>query len=74
LRIHEVIIEVEDVDAAVGFYTEVVGLRHVRTVTEDGEQMAELDAEGQRVTLLSSQTPASVSRSRPRAHVGASVA
>jgi catechol 2,3-dioxygenase-like lactoylglutathione lyase family enzyme len=57
LRIHEVIIEVGDVDAAISFYTEVIGLRHVRTVTQDDVRIAELEADGQRVTLLPSENP-----------------
>jgi catechol 2,3-dioxygenase-like lactoylglutathione lyase family enzyme len=56
MRIHEVIIEVGDVDAAVTFYTEVIGMRHVRTVEHGGASIAELDADGQRVTLAPADT------------------
>jgi predicted enzyme related to lactoylglutathione lyase len=48
----EIIITVADVDAAVGFYTEACRWRHVRTVEHDGATAAELDAGGQRVTLI----------------------
>jgi predicted enzyme related to lactoylglutathione lyase len=54
VRIHEVIIEVGDVDAAVAFYTEVLGMRHVRTVEHADARVAELDADGQRVSLVPS--------------------
>jgi predicted enzyme related to lactoylglutathione lyase len=57
LRIHEVIIEVGDVDSAITFYTEVVGLTHVRTVTQGDHRVAELDADGQRVTLVPGESP-----------------
>jgi catechol 2,3-dioxygenase-like lactoylglutathione lyase family enzyme len=57
VRIHEVIIEVGDLDAAIAFYTEVVGLRHVRTVEASGRRLAELDAEGQRVSLVTTDRP-----------------
>lgn len=57
MRIHEVIIQVGDVDAAVRFYTEGCGLRLVRTVTHEGSPVAELDAGGQRVTLIPAGAP-----------------
>jgi catechol 2,3-dioxygenase-like lactoylglutathione lyase family enzyme len=57
LRIHEVIIEVGDVEAAVAFSTEVVGMTHVRTVDSEHGAVAELDADGQRVSLVPSPAP-----------------
>lgn len=57
MRIHEVIIEVGDVESAVAFYTDVVGMVHVRTVDTEHGAVAELDAEGQRVSLVPSKTP-----------------
>ncbi len=57
MRIHEVIIEVGDVEEAIGFYTEVVGMRHVRTVEQGDVRVAELDADGQRVSLVPSAQP-----------------
>jgi predicted enzyme related to lactoylglutathione lyase len=48
----EIIITVEDVDAAVAFYTEACRFTHVRTVVNEGAKVAELDADGQRVTLV----------------------
>lgn len=58
MRIHEVIIAVGDVEEATSFYTKVVGLKHVRTVEHDGHELVELDAEGQRVTLVPGDAPA----------------
>lgn len=52
MGIHEVIIEVGDVTAAVEFYTKVVGFKLVRVVEEGGRKAAELDADGQRVSLV----------------------
>jgi catechol 2,3-dioxygenase-like lactoylglutathione lyase family enzyme len=49
--ISEIIIRVGDLDEAVEFYTRVVGFRLVRTVEREGARVAELDADGQRVTL-----------------------
>lgn len=57
MRIHEVIIEVGDVAAAISFYTEVIGMRHVRTLEHEGQQVAELDADGQRVSLVPAEQP-----------------
>lgn len=55
MTISEVIIQVGDVDAAVEFYVDVCGFEHVRTVEHDGAPVAELDAGGQRVTLVRSR-------------------
>lgn len=52
MRLREVIVNVGDVDKAIEFYTKVVGLTHVRTVQEQGHKVAELEADGQRVTLV----------------------
>jgi catechol 2,3-dioxygenase-like lactoylglutathione lyase family enzyme len=52
VRIHEIIIEVGDVEGAIAFYTDVVGMRHVRTVEHGEARVAELDADGQRVSLV----------------------
>lgn len=57
MSIHEVVIEVGDVAAAVDFYTKVVGFKLVRTVDEGRAKAAELDAGGQRVTLVASGGP-----------------
>lgn len=54
MTIAEVIIQVGDVEAAVSFYVDVCGFAHVRTVTHDGAQVAELDAGGQRISLVES--------------------
>ena len=53
----EIIITVADVDAAVGFYTEACRFRHVRTVVHEGAKAAEMDANGQRVTLVAGEQP-----------------
>ena len=53
----EIIITVADIDAAVGFYTEACRFRHVRTVVHEGMKAAELDADGQRVTLVAGENP-----------------
>jgi catechol 2,3-dioxygenase-like lactoylglutathione lyase family enzyme len=55
VHIHEVIIEVGDIDAAIGFYRDVLGLVHVRTVEHDGARIAEMDADGQRVSLVAGE-------------------
>lgn len=52
MSISEVIIQVGDVDAAVDFYVDVCGFEHVRTVEHDGMRLAEMDAGGQRVSLV----------------------
>lgn len=57
MRIHEIIIEVGDVEEAIGFYTDVVGMRHVRTVEQGDARIAELDADGQRVSLVPAERP-----------------
>lgn len=57
MRIQELIIQVGDIEQAVAFYTKVVGLKHVRTVEHEGATVAELDADGQRVTLMPSSSP-----------------
>ena len=48
----EIILTVPDVDAAVAFYTQVCRFALVRTLDHDGTTVAELDADGQRVTLV----------------------
>lgn len=55
--IREIVIQVEDVEAGVEFYRDVCGFRHVRTVEHDGAKVAEMDADGQRVTLAQSTEP-----------------
>ncbi|HVL99552.1 MAG TPA: VOC family protein [Egibacteraceae bacterium] len=57
MTITEVIIQVGDVDEAVGFYTDVCGFAHVRTVEHEGVRVAEMDAGGQRVSLVPSRKP-----------------
>lgn len=57
LRIHELVLTVGDVDEAVRFYTEVVGLELVRTVEQDGVSAAELDAGGVRLSLVPGAGP-----------------
>lgn len=57
MGIHEVIIEVGDVTTAVDFYTKVVGFKLVRIVEHNGRKAAELDADGQRVSLVGTGTP-----------------
>jgi predicted enzyme related to lactoylglutathione lyase len=53
----EIIITVADVDAAVAFYTEACRFRHVRTVVHEGAKAVEMDAGGQRVTLVAGEQP-----------------
>lgn len=53
----EIIISVTDVDAAIDFYTEACRFKHVRTVVHEGAKVAELDAAGQRVTLVAGERP-----------------
>ncbi len=53
----EIIITVVDVDAAIGFYTEACRFRHVRTVVHEGAKAVEMDASGQRVTLVAGEEP-----------------
>jgi len=55
--IHEVIIEVGDVTSAVEFYTKVVGFKLVRIVEQGGRKAAEMDADGQRVSLVGAGGP-----------------
>jgi catechol 2,3-dioxygenase-like lactoylglutathione lyase family enzyme len=55
--IREVIVRVGDVDAAVAFYRDVCGMTHVRTVEHEGAAVAEMDADGLRVTLAPAVTP-----------------
>lgn len=57
MGINEVIIRVPDVKAAVDFYAEVCGFTHVRTVEQAGVTAAEMDAGGQRVSLVQSAKP-----------------
>lgn len=51
----EIIITVADVDAAVAFYTEACRFVHVRTIVNEGAKVAELDANGQRVTVVAGE-------------------
>ena len=53
----EIIITVADVDAAVSFYTDACRFRHVRTVVHEGAKAVEMDAGGQRVTLVAGAEP-----------------
>lgn len=53
----EIIITVTDVDAAIAFYADACRFRHVRTVVHEGAKVAELDAGGQRVTLIAGDEP-----------------
>ena len=53
----EIIITVADVDAAVTFYTEACRFKHVRSVVHEGAKVVELDAGGQRVTLVAGDEP-----------------
>lgn len=57
MTISEVIIHVGDVDDAVAFYVDVCGFEHVRTVEHEGERIAEMDAGGQRVSLVRGRKP-----------------
>ena len=53
----EIIITVTDVDAAIDFYADACRFKHVRTVVHEGMKVAELDAFGQRVTLVAGDQP-----------------
>ena len=53
----EIIITVADLDAAVTFYTEACRFKHVRSVVHEGAKVVELDAGGQRVTLVVGTEP-----------------
>ncbi|HVM18959.1 MAG TPA: VOC family protein [Egibacteraceae bacterium] len=53
----EIIITVADIDAAVDFYTDACRFTYVRTVEHQGAKAVELDADGQRVTLVAGDTP-----------------
>ena len=53
----EIIITVTDVDAAIAFYADACRFRHVRTVVHEGAKVAELDAGGQRVTVIAGDEP-----------------
>lgn len=53
----EIIITVADVDAGVAFYTEACRFKHVRTVVHEGAKVVELDAGGQRVTVVAGEQP-----------------
>jgi catechol 2,3-dioxygenase-like lactoylglutathione lyase family enzyme len=55
--IREVVVQVADVAAAVDFYRSIGRFRLVRTVEHDGSTIAELDADGTRVTLVPAQDP-----------------
>lgn len=53
----EVVLQVGDVDAAVRFYTSAFGFRLIRTVPAGDAKVAELDAGGQRLTLVPARAP-----------------
>lgn len=53
----EVVVGVPDVERALAFYTEALGLRHVRTVRRGHVEIIELEAGGSRVTLVPSRRP-----------------
>jgi catechol 2,3-dioxygenase-like lactoylglutathione lyase family enzyme len=55
--IREIVIQVGDVEEAVAFYRDVCGFLHIRTVEHEGAQIAEMDADGQRVSLAQSPDP-----------------
>lgn len=57
MGIKEVIIQVGDVEEAVQFYVDVCGFTHVRTVSHEGATVAEMDAWGQRVSLVPAERP-----------------
>jgi len=57
LKIGEVIIRVGDVDQAIAFYTGACRFKLVRTHDAGGGKVAELDAGGQRVTLVQGPAP-----------------
>lgn len=57
MTISEVIIQVGDVEAAVDFYVDVCGFEYVRTVEYEGMKLAEMDAGGQRISLVPAPTP-----------------
>lgn len=58
MSIGEVIIEVGDVGEAVEFYSSVCGFKYLRTIQQEGQKVAEMDAgDGQRVTLVPSGGP-----------------
>lgn len=57
MPIHEVIIQVGDVDAAVGFYEKACGFRFVRAVEHGDAKVVEMDADGQRITLVPADAP-----------------
>ncbi len=60
LAVHHVSINVDDVDAALAFYTEVLGLRPRTDRPDFGFGGAWLDAGGQQVHLLEAKAPASL--------------
>ncbi|WP_370328122.1 VOC family protein [Euzebya sp.] len=53
----EIIITVADVDEAVSFYTETVGLEYLRRVRVDETSLVLLDAGGTRVALMAGPDP-----------------
>ena len=57
MPIQELVIKVGDLDAAIDFYVKACRMVHVRTVEADGGAVAEMDLEGQRVTLVSAPDP-----------------
>jgi glyoxylase I family protein len=58
--VHHVSINVDDVDAALGFYTDVLGLVQRADRPELGIEGAWLDAGGQQVHLIGAPTPQNV--------------
>jgi catechol 2,3-dioxygenase-like lactoylglutathione lyase family enzyme len=58
--VHHVSINVDDVDAALGFYTEVLGLVQRKDRPELGIDGAWLDAGGQQVHLIGAPPPQNV--------------
>lgn len=57
MAIHEVIIQVGDIDAAVAFYGDVCGFEHVRTVEHESAHVAEMHMQGQRISLVQADEP-----------------
>jgi catechol 2,3-dioxygenase-like lactoylglutathione lyase family enzyme len=57
LAVHHVSINVDDVDAALGFYVDVLGLRPRSDRPDFGFGGAWLDAGGQQVHLIEGQVP-----------------
>jgi predicted enzyme related to lactoylglutathione lyase len=55
--VREVIVQVGDVDEAVAFYRDACGFDHVRTQEEPAGRVAEMNAGGVRVTLVTRPAP-----------------